>query len=278
MRRFLLVFSVGLLTTCTVLLFASSGYAAPLAQALLPNFIMRAQTTITVTVSLADGQTVRVPVALDFTTRHEEVGGYLLIDAHVDQQPSVFIAVDDSGTISASMQAIVYSTSTPQPVAIAPTLPPPTPTLAPIAVVLTATPTQGPPTPPPAPTLAPVAQPIPSAGPTIAQVCDANTNDMTDPQIATFANQYVGQSFTGWETWVFDVVSQADGTYNLQLSKVERWPFWGRNIVVENIPTDLATRLNVNQKLILSGRIARNEIFLDSICNPLVVDNFTVQE
>lgn len=151
MRRWLLVTLVGLIAASAALFVASSGYAAPLAQALLPNFILRAQTTITVTVSLADGQTVRVPVSLDFTTRHEEAGGYLFVDAHADQQPNLFIAVDDSGTISASMQAIVYSTATPKPVAIAPTLPPPT--LAPIVVAPTAT--QVPLTPLPAPTIAP---------------------------------------------------------------------------------------------------------------------------
>jgi hypothetical protein len=114
-------------------------------------------------------------------------------------------------------------------------------------------------------------------GPTYQQVCVVDESSMTDPQIAAFANQYVGQTFTGWQTWVYDVVDRSNGTYNLELSIEERGFLWARQIVIENIPQDLALSLNVEQSLILSGRIARNEVFWEGVCNPLVVDSYVLQ-
>lgn len=132
------------------------------------------------------------------------------------------------------------------------------------------------------PTVAPVAvaqelQPTP-AGLTYEAVCEVNESDMTDPQIAAFAAKYVGQRFTAWHGWVYDVESRADGTYNLLIAMSERSLVWGRDVVIENIPTDLATRLNVEQPITFSGRIARNDVFLEGVCNPLVIDDYTLQE
>ena len=108
---------------CAAFLFARSGVAAPLAQALLPNFITTAQTTITVTVALADGQTILVPIDLEFVNWHEEEGGYLSLVATTEQQPNMFIGVEESSVISASMQAIVYATPKPPPLVVAPVVP-----------------------------------------------------------------------------------------------------------------------------------------------------------
>lgn len=124
---------------CAAILFARSGVAAPLAQALLPNFITTAQTTITVTVALDDGQTILVPIDLEFVNWHEEEGGYISLVATTEQQPNMFIAVEESNVISTSMQAIVYVTSTPPPLVVVPVVP--TATIAPL-VINTPTPTQ----------------------------------------------------------------------------------------------------------------------------------------
>lgn len=133
----------------------------------------------------------------------------------------------------------------------------------------------------PAPTVAPiaVAQEVQAStsGPTFEQVCEVDESSMTDPQIAEYAKRFINQTVTGWRGWVYDVTSLSDGTYNLEISTTERGLLWSRQIVLENIPADLATRLNVEQAITFSGRIARNEVFLEGICNPLVLDNYTVQ-
>jgi hypothetical protein len=123
------------------------------------------------------------------------------------------------------------------------------------------------------------ATPIPqTTGPSYEAVCDADTNNMTDPQITAFAKQWIGQRFSGWQGWVYDVVSNSDGTYDLQISMEERSFFWNRDVVIENIVSDLATRLNVEQIVTFSGRVARNDVFLDSLCNPLIVDDYVLNE
>lgn len=113
-----------------------------------------------------------------------------------------------------------------------------------------------------------------ASGPAFDAVCDADTNNMTDPQIAAFAKRWEGQPFDGWNGWVYDVVSRSDGTYNLEISMQERGLFWSRNIVVENIPSDLALKLNVEEPIAFAGRVKRNETFLDGVCNPLVIADF----
>jgi hypothetical protein len=53
-----------------ILFFAARGSAAPLVQSILPNFLASAKTSISITITLADGQTIVVPVALIFGLEH----------------------------------------------------------------------------------------------------------------------------------------------------------------------------------------------------------------
>lgn len=135
----------------------------------------------------------------------------------------------------------------------------------------------------PATVAAPQADNAPAAiaqvsGPTYTEVCKPNTANMTDPQITAHAGKYIGQRVSGWRGWVYDVVSKSDGTYDLEIAMQERGLFWSRDVVIENIVSDLAARLNVEQPVTLSGRIAKAEVFLDSVCNPLVVDEYVLVE
>lgn len=126
-----------------------------------------------------------------------------------------------------------------------------------------------------------VAQVSPTPAPaslTYATVCDADTNNMTDPQIAAYAQQFVGQRISNWRGWVYDVVSRSDGSYNLEIAMEERGFLWTRDVVVENIASDLAVRLNVEQPVTLSGRIARVETMFEVMCNPLYVDSMSLVE
>lgn len=126
-------------------------------------------------------------------------------------------------------------------------------------------------TPPVTPTSTPL------AGLTYDEVCKVDESNMTDPQLEAHASRFNGRTFNGWQGWVYDVVSKSDNTYDLQIAMEKRSPFWGRDIVVEDIPLDLATRLNVEQVLVFDGRIAQVEYAFDVMCNPMKIDNFTLR-
>lgn len=130
-------------------------------------------------------------------------------------------------------------------------------------------------TPLPIPTSTPVPVPV---GITYEQICDVDESNMTDPQLEAHATQFANQAFHRWHGWVYDVVSRADGSYNLEIAMEERGLFWSRNIVVENIPADLAVQLNVEQSLVFDGRVARVDYMFETMCNPMVVDNFILRE
>lgn len=127
-----------------------------------------------------------------------------------------------------------------------------------------------PPTAIPAPTVVPV-------GLTYEEICGVDERNMTDPQLASHAARFNGQSFSGWRGWVYDVVNKSDDTYDLEIAMEERGPFWTRDIVVEEIPVDLATRLNVEQPLVFDGRIAQVEYSFEVMCNPMTVDNLVLR-
>jgi hypothetical protein len=130
----------------------------------------------------------------------------------------------------------------------------------------------------------PTATPIPAAtaieqtGITYDEICNIAEGDMTDAQLEAHAEQFTGETFTGWQGWVYDVVSRADGDYDLHIAMSERGFLWSRNIVVENIPDELAQRLNVEQPLLFDGRIARVEYMFEVMCNPMIVDSFVLRE
>ena len=50
--------------------------------------------------------------------------------------------------------------------------------------------------------------------------------------------------------------------------------FWFPDILIENIGDDMASKLDVGQPVVFSGRIARVENRFDVMCNSLVIDAF----
>lgn len=117
-----------------------------------------------------------------------------------------------------------------------------------------------------------------TTGPSYEAVCKPDTSNMTDPQITAYAERWIGQRFSGWQGFVYDVVSRSDGTYNLEIAMQERGFLWTRDLVIENIPVDVATRLNVEQPVTLSGRIASVDTTFEVMCNPLIVTEYALQE
>lgn len=137
------------------------------------------------------------------------------------------------------------------------------------------------PTETPAPTGTPAPTPtvVPVTGVTFEQVCEVDENDMTDPQLEAHASQFEGEAFGGWKGWVYDVVSAGGDNYDLQIAMRERgFLLWSRNVVVEDIPTELALRLNVEQPLVFDGRIEQVEYTFETMCNPMTVGDFVLRE
>lgn len=121
---------------------APSIFAAPLTQSILRDFVASAKTTISITITLAGGQTIVVPVTVIFGLQNDSTwGGKASVDAEVVQQPGMTIAVQKSGYIDASIVAYNAAPVAPaaQPVVIVatPTVAPPTV----MAVVIAPTPT-----------------------------------------------------------------------------------------------------------------------------------------
>lgn len=144
--------SVAVMVCAVLFLFAVQGKAT-LAQQPLADFNIYTQTSLTVTVILADGQRAVVPVLIDYSIEHRKGLGYVKMDAHVEQQPGLVLAVAESSYINASMEAVVYRAPL-VPVVVAP----PTPTIAPAIVIVAPTPLPTP-LPPVVPTTAiPTAQ------------------------------------------------------------------------------------------------------------------------
>lgn len=179
--------------------------------------------------------------------------------------------------------ALATALSQPAPIVeIQATLPPATPAQPAVviadskgAVVSTSTPL--PTDTPVAVAAAPVNTPVPqTSGITYEQICGVDESNMTDPQLEAFAGQWTGRTFNGWQGWVYDVVDVGDN-YNLEIAMEERGLFWSRNIVVENIPNDLALRLNVEQPITFNGRIAKVEYSFEVMCNPMRVDSLAVR-
>lgn len=119
--------------------------------------------------------------------------------------------------------------------------------------------------------------PVSIQGVTYEQICGVDESNMTDPQLEAHALSFANRTFSGWQGWVYDVVSKTDGAYDLEIAMTERNPFWGRDIVIENIPTDLAMRLNVEQVLVFDGRVAQVDYTFEVMCNPMIVDNFVLR-
>lgn len=87
-----------------ILFFAARGSAAPLVQPILANFLASAKTSISITITLADGQTIVVPVTLLFGLEHDSSwGGRVSLNTEVQQQPGMTIAVSEAEYIDAAM-------------------------------------------------------------------------------------------------------------------------------------------------------------------------------
>jgi len=96
-----------------IFLFTYPVAAAPYAQSTLPNFTLNAQTVISVTVAITDGQVIVVPVDLTFIAQNQDGETDVSLIADVEQQPGIFIGVAPSSMITATIQLPQSATAIP---------------------------------------------------------------------------------------------------------------------------------------------------------------------
>lgn len=153
-------------------LFLLSAKDSAFAQTVLGDFNIQSQTTIAVTVVTDDGQTIVVPIVLDYSAENRQGYGFIKLDASVPQQPGMTITVEESPYISATMRVAVQTDPrTPivpvvaQPIATAQ----PAVTATPVPALVVVAPT-------PLPTPLPPVVPTALSTPTSAPVPVANQN------------------------------------------------------------------------------------------------------
>jgi len=116
MRTYLIVIMVSI---AVLFVLATPVSAAPPSQATVPSFGLTASTTLTVTVVLADGQSVVVPVDVQIVADHQNGTTEVTIVTDVDPQPGLQIAVESSAPATGTLQftppaASLIPTATPQ--------------------------------------------------------------------------------------------------------------------------------------------------------------------
>lgn len=89
--------------TAALLLMTNSAAAAPSPQSTVPDFVLNAQTIISVTVAVSDGQVIVVPVDLTFIAQNRSGQTNVALIADVEQQAGMFIGVSPSNAIDATI-------------------------------------------------------------------------------------------------------------------------------------------------------------------------------
>ena len=112
--------AVAMAFVAAILIFATPVSAAPAAQTTLPDFTLNAQSTLTVTLVLTDGETVVVPVAMEFVAENQDDTVDVSIDAQADtpldaegeELPDLEISVESSAASTATIEISAEPTVT----------------------------------------------------------------------------------------------------------------------------------------------------------------------
>ena len=112
--------AVAMAFVAAILIFATPVSAAPAAQTTLPDFTLNAQSTLTVTLVLTDGETVVVPVAMEFVAENQDDTVDVSIDAQADtpldaegeELPDLEISVESSEASTATIEISAEPTVT----------------------------------------------------------------------------------------------------------------------------------------------------------------------
>lgn len=219
-------------TVIAICLFAALSTIPASAQSSLPPFRLQADTSIAVSITLTNGQTILVPIDLTFVTRNEPEGMYISLDATTKPQPGTVVTIANSRIVTASAQALTHATplpvttSVPDEIAAAPAAVTPSTATEPTA-------TQPPPTVAPAPTSTPVPTPIPPSGNTSNP--GINTDVMVgDIKWRVVSAEELGNRLTSDNMFVDDAVTS--GRFVRVRVEIDNRgtsgaPYWGPSIV-----------------------------------------------
>ena len=106
--------AVAMTFVAVMFVFTPPVFAAPLTQDTIPDFTLNAQSTLTVTIVLTDGESIVVPVEVEFVAENQDgtvdVAVDATVDAVVEEQPDLEIIVESSAASTATLE---ISTDTP---------------------------------------------------------------------------------------------------------------------------------------------------------------------
>lgn len=105
------------------------------------------------------------------------------------------------------------------------------------------------------------------------QMCHIDASNMTDLQIEAYADTLKGTHVENWKGYVFNA---SERSVEIAMTAKEDAILWTRDIELRGIPVSLAGRLNVNQAVTFTGDVKEADVFLRTICNPLVIENVTL--
>lgn len=110
--------------------------------------------------------------------------------------------------------------------------------------------------------------------PSYGEMCD-NNDTMTDLQQEDYAASMAGKKIVGWTGKVYDVQSDTNGAYTVQVDVADGM-FKSRQVEILAVPRDIAAGLNVDQEIRFDGTIESVAMFASDICNPINVVEATI--
>jgi hypothetical protein len=106
--------------------------------------------------------------------------------------------------------------------------------------------------------------------PSFKSLCEKDTANMTEVQVERYSESLSGITISNWRGQVYDVREDGYGTYTVSVSMEPDSFLFTRDVEIHGLDSSVAD-LNVHQWVIFNGVVERAEIFLNSICNPIVI-------
>jgi hypothetical protein len=100
----------------------------------------------------------------------------------------------------------------------------------------------------------PTATPLPSSPP--YSEIRGNAEGMTDVQWNAYQSQVVGTIAEDWTGWVSEVTAARGGKYTVRVDMDPPGSFSVSDVTIEDVPEELAFRLNKDQSIRFTGRIS----------------------
>jgi hypothetical protein len=137
-------------------------------------------------------------------------------------------------------------------------------TATPVVIVITATPVSQ--SAGEQPTAPATDTPDPNVVASYDDLCRSSSN-MTELQVQQYVQGFVGKRVVNWVGYVFDASETS-----IWIANEPRGFLWSPQMQLYGVPTEVAASLNVNQRVIFTGKIREVGTFLGQICAGLAID------